>query len=198
MSRPAQLAFAFILLATLAFSAIAEDGAGNMPAAEPGSFSLVDVRLPENLVSRREAEQYGQTVYFGDDALEPKPMSAVSAALKHSQSLKLSGKQIKLIEFTVKIFRPGSGLNQGQLDASAAGTPRANIGTQVLASLLIQGIQSFRTSKLVNVSIEVNIDGHPAYGAARDSFSGMLTSKNIDSVITLAIDDLVANIGNEI
>ncbi len=172
---------------------------GNIPAAEPASFSLVDARLPENLASRREAEQYGQTVYFGDDALEPKPMSVVSAALKHSQSLRLSGKQIKLVEFTVKIFRPGSsGVNQGQLDASAAGTPRANIGTQVLASLLIQGIQSFRTSKLVNVSIEVNIDGHPAYGAARDSFSGMLTSKNIDSVITLAIDDLVANIGNEI
>lgn len=151
-----------------------------LPAAT--SFTFLDERPVEERVSRKVESYSGVNNYFGDDTLSPDAPTLMKAWLHNHLSAELKGRQVTLHEFVVNVYDPAVTVNQAGLAAAGGGA---------FTALLIKGIESSRSEKVVMINIKGKVDNEPFAVVGADRYQGRVTEDNVQATLIDSLDKAV-------
>lgn len=154
-------------------------------APETTGFRFVDDRAAETRVSRAVDNNGGFNNYFGDDNLSPDAPALMKAWLHNNLAAELQGRKITLSEFVVNVYAPPVTLNEAGLAAAGGG---------IFTALLIKGIESSRSEKVVHISIQGMVDAEPFFAIGSERFQGRVSDDNVQTTLVATLDKVVTDV----
>jgi hypothetical protein len=165
-----------------------------VPVMERVAFNFSDARPPEERRSRIEESKFWTTSYYADETLSP----AAPELFKHFLAAKLndalSGRSVKLIEFSVMASDPRVFINNN-IDLAAGFTPKPNPLGVMLAAPFILGIESIKSQKRVAVKIRAAVNEQEFSSQCSGAFRGRATEENIRSIVLDCLQKISGDIG---
>lgn len=154
-------------------------------APEAIGFKFQDERSAENRSTRVDEGVTGVNKYFGDDTLSPDAPTLLKAWLHNNMAAELNGRQVTLNEFVVNIYDPAVTLSEPGLAAAGGG---------VFAALLIRGIESARSDKLVYVRIKGKVDNEAFSVVGTSKYQGRVSDENVQTTLVETLDKAVTDV----
>ncbi len=153
-------------------------------APETTEFRFQDERSAENRSTRVVDDVTGANKYFGDDTLSPDAPTLLKAWLYNNMAAELKGRQVTLSEFVVNIYDPAVTLSEPGLAAAGGG---------VFAALLIRGIESSRSDKIVYVRIKGKVDNEAFSVVGTNKYQGRVSDENVQTTLVEALNKVITD-----
>lgn len=154
-------------------------------APETIEFKFQDERSAENRSTRVDDGVTGVNKYFGDDTLSPDAPTLMRVWLHNNMAAELKGRQVTLNEFVVNIYEPAVTLSEPGLAAAGGG---------VFGALLIRGIESARSDKLVYVRIKGKVDNEAFSVVGTNKYQGRVSDENVQTTLVETLDKAVTDV----
>jgi hypothetical protein len=154
-------------------------------APEVIDFKFQDERSAENRSTRVDENVTGVNKFFGDDTLSPDAPTLLKAWLHNNMAADLKGRQVTLNEFVVNIYDPAVTLSEPGLAAAGGG---------VFGALLIRGIESSRSDKIVYVRIKGKVDNEEFSVVGTNKYQGRVSDENVQTTLVETLDKAVTDV----
>lgn len=183
------------LVATLSIALVACGTVGSTKIdaspKESVSFQFQDERPIDQRLTTKSKSPAGELTFLADDSIEPSGPTLLKTWLSDKFGDGIAGKNVVLLEFSVKVFEPVVAINEQGFQSAANSVPGAGVLGVLLARLLVGGIENATSDKSVGVRISGKIDNSEFSTSANGIFKGRVTESNVNSVILQALDGIV-------
>jgi len=131
----------------------------NAVLTESANFNLVDARPVEQIRGGKHEFTYATWWIYGDDRFSIPPMQLLKSELAKAFPLQLNGKVVRVEKFEISVSQTKGDRPRGNAYIPSSGSIGADLLGGVLAGLLINAIESQKSSMLVGAVIRMDIDG---------------------------------------
>jgi hypothetical protein len=174
---------AFALALALTACGTVESTKLDVKSTETRIFEFQDHRLPAARETTRTGRDGDVLTRLGDDRLSPSGPALLRAWLHNKGPAALEGKRVVLEEFLVQVYEP--------LPMTAGMEVAGFMGL-----LVAHAIAATDGPKVVTVRISGTVNGMEFAAMRLRDFKGRLQEREINSVITEALDEATAKIAN--
>ena len=183
------------LLVLVALTGCGTVGGTKIALRSGGStMTLQDDRAEIDRVTRKEHRSYGQVTYYGDDKISPAPPKLLASWLGERLSVPLKGKSVSLREFSIEVDESDAVVDEQRFQNVVESTPGADPVSAAIAHWLIGSVEKAKLPKTVYVNISGTLEGRDFSARAEGSFKTHVSSEDLNSVITRALDAAVVDV----